>query len=91
MLTSYFDNIHLLLRVNMSNENLESIPEIINDIPKDNRRKIEVAFQEIWQLKNGINKEKENLPGIFKNEGFKINEYYPPKVQGCYADKCLFR
>ncbi|MFW6047454.1 MAG: radical SAM protein, partial [Candidatus Woesearchaeota archaeon] len=87
MMTSYFDDIHLLLRVNMSNENLESIPEIIKDIPVDNRRKIEIAFQEIWQIKNNINKGKDNLPEIFKKEGFKINEYFPPRVQGCYADK----
>ncbi|SDC81596.1 uncharacterized protein SAMN05216323_105323 [Williamwhitmania taraxaci] len=83
------EKLDLKLRINFSDENLASCVDIIADIPLENRKKIQVAFQRIWQLKN-INDyyyDVDEVKKIFKQAGFRVDEYTTPQVQLCYADK----
>ncbi|MCG8410345.1 MAG: radical SAM protein [Bacteroidales bacterium] len=89
LLCSHIDNINLVLRINFTDQNLESSVDIIEDINKENRKKIEVSFQRVWQIKdnNQYYYNVDKIKAIFKAEGFKLSEYNIQLVQACYVDR----
>lgn len=83
-----YDDLSFVLRINYSNDNIESCKEIINDILPENRKKIKVSFQRIWQTQGeeteiDINPIKKH----FEDAGFIPDLYNISFVHSCYADK----
>jgi len=78
------------LRINYTPEVLSSIGQIINDFPIQNRDKISISFQKVWQIKNhdfDDIAELEKLKDLFIEAGFKWgNTYFKNKYYSCYAD-----
>lgn len=89
LLCNLVNNPEIMLRINFSDENLLGCQDIIKDIPRENREKITINFQRIWQLKNvkdyypEVSKVRRN----FKDEGFNLFLYEPEDVSVCYADR----
>jgi len=78
----------IMLRINYTEQNLQSINEIINDIPENYRKKIEITLQQVWQTE----KVNDNIDIVPCNEKFSESGFIAPlyKLEGkfyrCYAD-----
>ncbi|PIP54276.1 MAG: hypothetical protein COS14_04155 [Bacteroidetes bacterium CG02_land_8_20_14_3_00_31_25] len=82
------DDINLMLRINYTENNFESITEIINDIPEVYRNKIEISLQQVWQTEK-VNKRMNIIQcnNSFLKEGFVAPLYkLEQKPYRCYAD-----
>lgn len=84
---------HIILRINYDNETLDSVSEIIPSIAVENRDKITVDFQRVWQVhmntsSDGNNQKLLYVKNNFEEEGFATTyfayEYKPFRC--CYAD-----
>lgn len=79
----------LCLRINYQNSYLNNVLEIINSFPREIRPKIDIFFQQIWQMEGKEDTlDLTNIKKAFQEEGFKkkeTNQYF--KGYRCYADK----
>lgn len=83
------EDIDICLRINYQNSYLNKIENIIDSFQYENRSKIEIFFQQIWQMEE---KEKSNdlseIKKRFDSAGFRkkrSSDYF--KGYRCYADK----
>ncbi len=91
-LCAEMDNLSLTLRINYTNKTLKDVVSIIDDIEFNNRTKVTIAFQRVWQT---TDKEQENederdcIKSRFEESGFKVlwhtNRYGRGNI--CYADQ----
>lgn len=88
------ENMDLLLRFNMSAENIDSYYDVLSDlcqIPKEDRKKFSIDFQHVWQDNNisvhELLKRQEALRTAFLAEGFQVKELKNIDSYRCYADR----
>lgn len=89
------NNIQVLLRINYTSENIDSVLEIIDDIkdiPSLDRKNLSIGLFRIWQDDKNINiKDKvKNIKQAFSDHGFVVdgNETILDNLKhSCYADK----
>ena len=82
------DNIRLLVRINYSPKNIDSVYDIITDLPNIVRDKAIISFQQVWQTQNEQMDEKIRLIiDEFTRNGFNVEK---PNIENsfykCYAD-----
>ncbi len=82
-------DVEIILRINFTDENIDSTIDIIKDIPVKNRHKIKVSFQRVWQLKdnNKYYYSVDKIKEVYAREGFRLENYKMSMVQTCYADR----
>ncbi len=92
------DNVNIILRINYDENTLKTILPLIDDIKFENRNKISVDFQRVWQVKinkdvSGNNSLLLETIRIFENSGFKTIYFaFSPKgFACCYADNFYHR
>jgi uncharacterized protein len=80
LLCKKMDNIYITLRLNYDEKTLQSetIYSILDDIKEDNRKKIRINMQRVWQTKKGkLDKEQQqhliDFMQAAKEKGFKIS------------------
>lgn len=91
------NNINTTLRINFTNENLDSVLNIISDIKdmdNNDREWLEISFHQVWQT---IDKEKGNvklfeklkaIKKVFKDDNFYVSDSTGDNIRNsCYADK----
>lgn len=82
------EDFNLLVRINYSPQNIDSIRNIINDIPQEYRRKMCVSFQQVWQTQHeSLEYKIKDIVNCFIAEGFNVDK--PNIYNGfykCYAD-----
>ncbi|MDD2636656.1 MAG: radical SAM protein [Bacteroidales bacterium] len=74
-LTNYY-NAYINLRINYDNNTLKRISEIINDIKKIDRKKINIHLERVWQTEDYLNKDPEILKNVinsFLSSGFRVS------------------
>ncbi len=86
------DDLTLTLRINYTNKTLKDILSVIEDIEPENRHKITIAFQRVWQTteKEEENEDERNsIKSRFETNGFRVlwhtNRYGRGNI--CYADQ----
>lgn len=89
-LADNIENLNLLVRINYSPQNIDTIHNIIKDFPKEQRSKMWISFQQVWQTQHESLEHKINeVVKEFESEGFKVNK---PNIDNsfykCYADVC---
>ncbi len=94
MLAANLDNVQILLRINFQNETFETVRDIIGDFSPENRKKIKVDFQRVWQTVGSesiVEDQLKNLIDDFKSEGFiaqsASNKFMLFQGKKCYADR----
>lgn len=89
------NNISTTLRINFTNETLNSVLNVIediNDISNDDREWLEISFHQVWQTKEKGNLEiSEKLKAIkktFRDNNFFVSGNTRDNIRNsCYADK----
>lgn len=83
----------IILRINYDAKTLENITDIISDIRKENRKKILVDLQRVWQVdlvkdENGNNNRLIEVKQQFEKNGFNVNyfAFNHKRYRSCYAD-----
>lgn len=82
------NNLKLLVRINYTPKNIDSLDKIIDDIPQNIRDKITITFQQVWQTQNeSLNQKIKSVIEKFILAGFKVDK---PNIcnafHKCYAD-----
>ncbi len=92
------EGIRIILRINYDIQTLKTILPVIDDIKIDNRKKISVDFQRIWQVEfnrdeTGNNRLLLDTKKAFEDAGFKTSYFaFRPKLfKCCYADSFYHR
>lgn len=85
----------ITLRINYDNNTLKHIDSILNDLKGIDKNKLRVHFERIWQTRNLINKEQQqlllNVLGKFVKEGFIISHgVFRRKDIACPSDSMSF-
>jgi len=89
----------IIMRINYDKQTLKNATDVINDIKKENRGKIFVDFQRVWQIDLTQNEEGDNnllikVKKEFEKEGF-ISSYFAygrrNSFKCCYADSFYHR
>lgn len=88
----------IILRINYDTQTLNNVLSIIDDINYENRDKIVVDFQRVWQVSLKIDNEGNNhlllkVKKTFENAGFKTSyfAFAPKNFKCCYADSFYHR
>jgi len=88
-LSEKLSNVEICLRINYQNAYLDKLNNIIDSFPDENRSKIEIFLQQIWQMEEKEQKQDlSEIKKMFELAGFKkkrTNDYF--KGYRCYADK----
>lgn len=89
---------HIILRINYDLQTLKTVSEVIGDIKEENKDKIVVDFQRVWQVpynkdESGNNQLLLDTKKLFEKSGFKTRyfAYSPKKYTCCYADNYYHR
>lgn len=85
------NDIMVHVRINCSAETLPNIEKIIEDfidLPQQIKKNLFFDFKKVWQEKESIDKELQNLNDLFKQKGFNIIELEADSYYiSCYANK----
>ena len=91
-------NCYIILRINYDKQTLQTILPIIDNIKSENRSKIVVDFQRVWQIplttdESGNNQILLDIKKKFEQEGFQTIyfAYSPKSYRCCYADNFYHR
>ena len=94
LLASRLPGVNISLRINFQEETLLHIDEIIADFPPENRDRIRVDFQRVWQTYEHGGKPNDQLKHLieyFKRFGFTAhsgsNDFVLMRTKKCYADQ----
>ncbi|BDX39647.1 radical SAM/SPASM domain-containing protein [Tenuifilaceae bacterium CYCD] len=83
------NNVNICLRINYQNSYLCNLNKVVDSFPLENRSKIEIFLQQIWQMEKCEKAEDlTEIRNMFETSGFKrktSNQYF--KGYRCYADK----
>lgn len=85
----------ITLRINYDNDTLRNIDSILNDLIDIDKNKVRLHFERVWQTRNQINKEQQQLLltvlGKFVKEGFIISHgVFRRKNIACPSDSTSF-
>ena len=86
LLLENLDNVNITLRINYTKKNLPSIGEIIDYIPPVFRKRVTVAFQQVWQTKVNGDIDSWNYRKKFECNDFRSIGVFPGVHCKCYAD-----
>lgn len=83
----------MMVRINYTPTNIDSIDQIADSFPEDIRAKLEIVPQIVWQYKNIINPINDiihNKLKIFSDKGYIAEKIYIKIPDGtcCYTEKC---
>lgn len=93
------NKIGVILRINYTSQNIESIvsiPELLKDIDKDNRKLLRIDLQRVWQDKSKTKDYAEikanEIRCKFEEEGYMVlcNYLLHSVKDSCYADKANY-
>lgn len=92
-LVRHIDSINMMVRINYTPTNIDSIDQIADSFPEDIRAKLEIVPQIVWQYKNIINPINDiihNKLKIFSDKGYIAEKIYIKIPDGtcCYTEKC---
>ncbi len=88
--------IDVIIRVNYTNSNIDSIDSILDsfrNLTRDEKKFVKFDFQRVWQDRIDMQDETENkikqIRKLFRNEGFVVLANYIPhhSKDSCYGDK----
>ena len=92
------EGINIILRINYDSQTLKTIIPVIDDIKPDNRNKICVDFQRVWQVKVNVDETGNNTllwkaKKEFENAGFRTSyfAFFSKGFKCCYADSLYHR
>ena len=93
------ENPRIIMRINYDKQTLKDVTDVINDIKKENRCKISIDFQRVWQIdltqdEKGNNNLLLETKKEFDNAGFYTNYFaYNGRnnFKCCYADSYYHR
>lgn len=90
LLCSIIPNVRVCLRINYDMQTLKNIKDIIRDFSEDSKKKIQVDFQRVWQVKctDEMRQLLQEAKEEFKAAGFYSDfwAYRPLSFKCCYAD-----
>jgi uncharacterized protein len=88
----------IIMRINYDKQTLRTVSAVINDIKKENRQKIFIDFQRVWQVDLNRDSNGDNLLLIkikqkFERAGFRTMyfAYRKKDYRSCYADSFYHR
>jgi uncharacterized protein len=92
------ENVTVIMRLNFDLQTLKNISPIIDDIKTENRQKIWVDFQRIWQIPTNVNENGDNellikAKKTFEEAGFNTNyfAYTPRYYRCCFTDRYYYK
>lgn len=94
----HMDDVSVVVRINYDLQSLKTISSVIKDIKQENKEKIIVDFQRVWQVEfsrdsNGDNIQLLKVKKEFESAGFKTVyfAYKQKKFTCCYSDRFFHR
>jgi Arylsulfatase regulator (Fe-S oxidoreductase) len=94
----HVNNACVIMRINYDKQTLKNVSAVISDVKVENRCKIFVDFQRVWQIDLSIDENGDNLLLLdikkeFERAGFKTIyfAYQSKKYKCCYADSFYHR
>ncbi|MTK52078.1 radical SAM protein [Paludibacter sp.] len=95
---AHVNNVCVIMRINYDKQTLKNVSTVIHDIKLENRSKIFVDFQRVWQVdlnidENGNNQLLLDIKKEFEKAGFKTMyfAYQSKNYKCCYADSFYHR